>query len=149
MKQSEKLLLMNKRSMNEGNCPKETETADPPNIFHEGDHKNIKAANGYGKKTGKCGDTIEFFLTVDNGILKTVSYNIQGCEYTNACASSVVLLAEGKKIEQAWEITPDMVFDDLQNLPQDHFHCAELAAGTLYLAMTDFQQWDLYLKENR
>ena len=140
---------MNNVTMNEVKSQKETVKGDPPDIFQEGNYKNIKAVDGYGKKTGKCGDTIEFFLTVDNGVLKTVSYKIQGCAYTTSCANSVALMADGKKIEEAWEITPDMVFDDLQNLPPDHFHCAELAAGTLYLAMTDFQQKMKYLQADK
>jgi nitrogen fixation protein NifU and related proteins len=95
---------------------------------------------GYGKKTGKCGDTIEFFVSVEDGILKTVSYKIEGCAYTRSCAGTTALLAEGKSVEQAWEITPDNIFDYLKTLPPDHFHCAELAVGALYQAMSDFQK---------
>ncbi len=71
------------------------------------------ALGGYGKKTGKCGDTIEFYVTEENGILKTVSYKIDGCAYTESCACTTALLAEGKSVEQAWEITPDNIFNYL------------------------------------
>ncbi len=43
----------------------------------------------------------------------------------------------GKTIEAAWEITPEEVIRFLETLPEDHFHCAELAVGAFYLALTD------------
>jgi nitrogen fixation NifU-like protein len=48
-------------------------------------------------------------------------------------------MATGKTIEAAWEIKPEDVIQFLETLPEDHFHCAELAAGAFYLALTDIQ----------
>lgn len=99
-----------------------------------------KNPDGYGKRTGRCGDTIEIFLTVSDKRIQTVSFDIDGCLNTNACANTVVLLAEGKTIEQAWKIMPEDVVDYLGILPPEDTHCAELAAGALYLALSDFQK---------
>jgi nitrogen fixation NifU-like protein len=49
----------------------------------------------------------------------------------------VVFFARGKTIDQAWEITPEQVVEYLQTLPPDHEHCAQLAVGGLYLALSD------------
>jgi nitrogen fixation NifU-like protein len=51
-----------------------------------------------------------------------------------------VSLVEGKTVAAAWEITPEKVADFLETLPGDHYHCAELAVGTLYLALADTRE---------
>ena len=45
--------------------------------------------------------------------------------------------AEGKPVDSAWQISPEQVSTFLSTLPADHFHCAELAVGALYLALAD------------
>ena len=64
-------------------------------------------------------------------------FDIRGCRNTHASANAVAVLAEGEKIEDAWEITPETVIGFLETLPDDHFHCAELAVGAFYLALAD------------
>lgn len=93
--------------------------------------------DGCGKKTGDCGDSVEMFLTVKDECIDAVSFHLDGCMNTNACANTVALLAEGKTLDEAWEISVDQVVDCLQSLPEDHIHCAELAVGTFYLALAD------------
>ena len=93
--------------------------------------------DGYGKRTGECGDTAEFFLICKKNILESVSFDVHGCMNTTACCNTVVKMALEKSIEEAWEITPEQVYRFLETLPEDHFHCAELAVGAFYLALTD------------
>lgn len=93
--------------------------------------------DGYGKRTGECGDTAEFFLICKNNILESVSFDVRGCMNTIACCNTVANMAQGKTIESAWEITPEQVDRFLETLPDDHFHCAELAVGAFYLALND------------
>ena len=96
--------------------------------------------NGYGKNTGDCGDTVEIFLNVKRGMIKDVTFQIDGCVNTFVCANTIVQKIWGKRLETAWDITPELVSDYLKTLPEDHFHCAELAVGALYLALTDFKK---------
>ena len=98
--------------------------------------ERLSKPDGYGKNTGDCGDTVEFFILADGDNIKTLSYDIQGCMNTNACANAIIDLADGKNLEQAWEIKPETVSDYLETLPEDHFHCAELAVGALYKALS-------------
>jgi len=49
-------------------------------------------------------------------------------------------LAEGRKVEDAWEITPEDVVAYLETLPPQNTHCAELAVGGFYLALTNWQE---------
>jgi len=97
----------------------------------------IKNPDGYGKKTGDCGDTVEIYLIACDNIIEKASYYINGCMNTAACANTIVFMAENKTIDQAWEITPEAVAGHLETLPGDHFHCAELAVGALYMALSN------------
>ncbi len=99
--------------------------------------ERVTNPDGYGKRTGDCGDSVEFFLNSKNNILESVSFDVQGCMNTTACCNTVVNLVMGKSIESAWTITPEQVSQFLETLPKDHFHCAELSIGALYLALAD------------
>jgi nitrogen fixation NifU-like protein len=101
----------------------------------------IKDPDGYGKRTGECGDTVEMFLIVRKNSIHSVSFITDGCINTHACANCVAFLAEGKSIAEAWEITPEDVIDFLETLPEENFHCAELAVGAFYLALVNFQEF--------
>ena len=96
--------------------------------------------DGYGKKTGDCGDSIEIFLGIRDGRIEHFRYRLDGCLNTNACCNTLGLMTEGRPAADAWEITPEKVAEYLQTLPPDHFHCAELAVGTLYLALASYQE---------
>lgn len=100
----------------------------------------VENPDGYGCKTGECGDTITFFLTVKGNILEYVSYEVNGCINTNACAAALSKLTEGKTLEEAWNITPETVADYLETLPEDEIHCSELAVGAFYLALSNAEK---------
>jgi nitrogen fixation NifU-like protein len=100
----------------------------------------IKQPDGYGKRNGDCGDTVEMYLSIRNGCIQSVSFETDGCLSTNACANTVAELTKGKEVEAAWEITPENVIDYLETLPPENFHCAELAVGAFYLALTNYQE---------
>jgi nitrogen fixation NifU-like protein len=100
----------------------------------------IEKPDGYGKRTGECGDTVEFFLQVRKDTIQHVSFLINGCINTTACCNTVAQLVEGRSVEEAWGNTPDDVADYLETLPADHVHCAELSVGALYLALSNYQE---------
>jgi len=99
--------------------------------------ERVERPDGYGRRTGECGDTIEMFLTIKNNRIESVSFIADGCMNTRACANTVASMAEGHKLKKAWDITSDAVVDYLETLPLDDAHCAELAVGALYLALSD------------
>ena len=102
--------------------------------------ESMDSPDGYGKQTGVCGDTVEIYLKVRRKCVEAVSYQVDGCINTNACCNTVALMAEGKNVEAAWGITPEKIIDFLETLSPDHFHCAELAVGALYLALAKYQE---------
>lgn len=105
--------------------------------FRTDKRERLAQPDGYGKKTGDCGDTIEFFLSLDGERIAAMAYESQGCLNTNACANAVIHLVEGRTLAEAWELTPEKVGAFLESLLPDYFHCAELAIGALYLALAN------------
>ena len=102
--------------------------------------ERLQNPDGFGKRTGECGDTVEMFLYIKNGQIKSVSFDTNGCINTNACANTVSHLSEGKTIEEAWQITPEDVIGFLETLPMGNYHCAELAVGAFYTALANYQE---------
>ena len=100
----------------------------------------IKDPDGYGKRTGDCGDTVELYLQVRQNTIQYLSFLTNGCINTTACCNAVAQLVEGKPVEEAWSITPEDVITYLETLPEDHVHCAELSIGALYLALSNYQE---------
>lgn len=109
--------------------------------FRHDRRERLQHPDGYGKRTGKCGDTVEMFVCIKNGFIQTVSFDTDGCINTNACANTVSHLSEGKKIKEAWDITPEDVIEFLETLPKENYHCAELAVGAFYLALTNCREF--------
>jgi nitrogen fixation NifU-like protein len=103
-------------------------------------HEKVYRPDGYGTNIGDCGDTVSMALTTLKKVIQHVSLEIDGCAYTNACANTVAQFVEGKTIDEAWEIAPEQIAHYLETLPEDHFHCAELAVGALFRALADFNQ---------
>ncbi len=109
--------------------------------FRNDRRERVEHPDGYGKRTGKCGDTVEMYLSTGSGRIRSVSYETNGCMNTNACANTVAELAEGRKVADAWEITPEDIVAYLETLPPENTHCAELAVGAFYLALRNYQEF--------
>lgn len=101
--------------------------------------ERVENPDGYGKRVGDCGDTVEMFLTIDGGIITHVSIQVDGCMNTIACANTVAIMTEGHPVDEAWEVTPEKVADYLKTLDENHFHCAELSVGAFFLALNDYR----------
>jgi nitrogen fixation NifU-like protein len=104
--------------------------------------------DGYGKRTGDCGDTIEMYLSLQAGQIRMVTFRVEGCANTVACGNTVSFLMEGRTLTDGWRLTPENVSDYLESLPPDHFHCAELAVGAFYKALTDYNRRQKELWKN-
>ncbi|MGD2186854.1 MAG: iron-sulfur cluster assembly scaffold protein [Desulfobacterales bacterium] len=108
--------------------------------FQHDQRQKLENPDGYGRNNGECGDTVEMFLSIRKGRVQSVCFNIDGCINTNACCNTVAYLAEGKPFEEAWGITAENIINYLGTLPPGNYHCAELAVGALYKALSNYQQ---------
>lgn len=100
-------------------------------------------ADGYGRVTGPCGDTVEISIRVRGGKIVKCTFDTDGCGATIACGSVITVMATGKTVAQARRINQGLVLDHCGGLPPEYRHCARLAAGTLQKALADFSgKWD-------
>ncbi len=88
---------------------------------------------------GSCGDTMQFFLKINEGIIEKANFITDGCGATVAAGSQTTMLIEGRTLEFAENLTPNDIEDTLGGLPDDHKHCAELAAITLQRAIEKYK----------
>lgn len=54
-----------------------------------------------------CGDHIDIYLTLENGIIKDISFNGSGCAISKASASIMTTVLKGKTIEDAKHLFED------------------------------------------
>jgi nitrogen fixation NifU-like protein len=94
--------------------------------------------DGHAVITGPCGDTDEFFVRIFSSRIREVRFRTTGCFFTIAACDAVASLAEGRTVREAMRITQDAVLEYLGGLPDDHRHCALLAANTLHKAIRSY-----------
>jgi nitrogen fixation protein NifU and related proteins len=100
----------------------------------------LRNADGYGRATRECGDTVEIFLAVRNGRIQTASFETNGCLFALVCANAVVHLVQGKTLQEALSVAPEHVVGYLETLPPEEAHCAEHAILVLRLAISDARE---------
>jgi len=98
----------------------------------------VREADGFAKIKGPCGDTMQIFFKVKDGRLSKIKFMTDGCASSIAAGSMATELAQGRKIEEAAEISQQMILEALDNLPEESVHCALLASNTLKDAIKDY-----------
>jgi nitrogen fixation NifU-like protein len=91
----------------------------------------VRNADGFAKIKGPCGDTMQISFKVKGGRLARIKFMTDGCASSIAAGSMATELAQGKKIEEAAEISQQMILEALKGLPEESVHCALLASNTL------------------
>jgi len=86
-----------------------------------------------------CGDMMTFYIKVEDNRLKDVKFKTFGCGAAIAVSSIVSEMAKGKTLDEAMEITPQLVADELEGLPKQKFHCSNLGAQALTKAIKNYQ----------
>ena len=99
---------------------------------------DMSDADGFGKVTGSCGDTMEIWLKVNSGTIADASFMTDGCGTSIASGSMVTELAKGRSVSEARRISQQDVLSALGGLPKESEHCALLAADTLKEAIRDY-----------
>jgi len=98
----------------------------------------VRNADGFAKIKGPCGDTMQISFKVKDGRLSKIRFMTDGCASSIAAGSMATELAMGKRIEEAVKISPQMILDALDGLPEESVHCALLASNTLKEAIKDY-----------
>ena len=101
----------------------------------------IENADGIGEVGNPvCGDMMTFYIKVKDNRLEDVKYKTFGCGAAIAVSSMVSELAKGKTLEEAMEITPKSVANELDGLPTIKYHCSNLGAQALHKAIEDYRK---------
>jgi ATP-binding protein involved in chromosome partitioning len=108
----------------------------------------LEEPDGYARITGPCGDTMEFWLHVDDGLISAVGFTTTGCGPSCACGSMCTELAEGKTPREAMRIEQQDILDALGGMPEDHQHCALLASNTLKATVENFMSHQMEKEES-
>lgn len=91
----------------------------------------VRNADGFAKIKGPCGDMMQISFKVKDGKFSKIKFMTDGCVSSIAAGSIATELAQGRKIEEAAEISQEMILDALDGLPEESVHCALLASNTL------------------
>ncbi len=94
--------------------------------------------NGHYRLTGPCGDTMEFWVNVQDNKVTDASFVTDGCDSSLACGSMATVLAKGVSIEQVIATKPQDILTALAGLPEELEHCAFLANDTLRKACENY-----------
>ena len=110
--------------------------ATQPRFFRE-----LEERDGYARLVGDCGDVVEFMLRLapDHVTAADVAYQTIGCMAMIASCDVAAELAEGRSLDEVCTITPEQVIKTLGGVPEQKYHCTELAVRTLREAVADAQ----------
>jgi nitrogen fixation NifU-like protein len=87
-----------------------------------------------------CGDMMTFYITVKDDRIEDVKFKTFGCGAAIAVSSMVSEMAIGKTLDEAMEITNDMVAEELGGLPKNKLHCSNLGADALHEAIENYRK---------
>ena len=99
------------------------------------------AEGSYGDPS--CGDYLTVYLKVKDNRIEEISYLVFGCCASIATSSMTSLLAKGKTLEEALNITEEDIIQALDGLPENKVHCSNLGVSALRNAIEN------YLNKNR
>ncbi|MEA1895648.1 MAG: iron-sulfur cluster assembly scaffold protein [Euryarchaeota archaeon] len=100
----------------------------------------ISDADGVGKITGTCGDTVQIQIRVENGRINESGFITDGCGTSIACGSMLTEMITDKTIEGALAITSSDLLRSLGGLPDENVHCTVLAVDVLREAIADYRE---------
>ncbi|RLC27863.1 MAG: iron-sulfur cluster assembly scaffold protein [Deltaproteobacteria bacterium] len=100
----------------------------------------IENADHVSDLVGPCGDTMKVSFNVENDRIVDAKMQILGCPGAVASGCAVVNLAKGRTLEEAAGIDLDVLYKDLEKLPDKKIHCARLAIKTLQKALKEYRE---------
>ena len=87
-----------------------------------------------------CGDCLTIYVKVRDEIIIDISFLVFGCTASVATSSMTTVLAKGKNLRIALEITEQDIIDSLGGLPKAKQHCSNLGVGALRKAIQNYRE---------
>ena len=85
-----------------------------------------------------CGDYLTVYIKVKDNRINEISYLVFGCSASIATSSMISVLAKGKTLEEALNITEEDIVLALDGLPENKLHCSNLGASALKKAINNY-----------
>lgn len=99
----------------------------------------MRDAQGNARRTGPCGDTVEFWLAGDLETIGEASFTTDGCDYSMHAASTVASMVEGMPVEAVRALGEEDVLSILGEFPRDSMHCVKLSLEVMHAALEDLE----------
>jgi len=100
---------------------------------------SIADANGEGSFGDPgCGDYLTIQIKVRDNQIEDIKFLVFGCTAAVASSSMTTVLAKGKTLDEALQITDKDIADALDGLPEQKLHCSVLGASALKNAIEDY-----------
>jgi nitrogen fixation NifU-like protein len=104
----------------------------------------LENPDAFQKIKGPCGDTMKIGLKIKDDIITDARFWTDGCGATIACGSMLTKMTIGLSVKNAKMITKDNLIKALLGLPDEHIHCAKLAASCLQNAIRKYIKQNYY-----
>ena len=103
-----------------------------------GSLKDYSGKGQYGDM--KCGDSLTIYLDIKEDVIVDIGYLIFGCTAAIATSSMLSVMARGKTVEEAKNITEEELVEALGGLPDNKLHCSVLGVKALRSAIEDYEK---------
>lgn len=98
----------------------------------------VDGYNGKGDAVNPaCSDQVTMTVLLEDGMVKEVKFQTQGCAAAIAASAATTLMVHGKTVEEALQIDKQEVVDFLDGLPEAKIACSVIAPQALHLAIED------------
>ena len=91
------------------------------------------AEGSYGDPS--CGDSLTFYIKVEDNRITDISYLVFGCSASIATSS---MTSKGKSLEEALAISEEDIIEALNGLPEHKTHCSNLGVSALRNAINNY-----------
>jgi nitrogen fixation protein NifU and related proteins len=92
-------------------------------------------------------DTVQITLRIQNGVIQEIKFKCMGCAVAIACSSVATEMVLGKPVEDALQISEQVVADALDGIPEYKMRCSNLAPEAIRQAIEDWRARDSEGKE--
>ncbi len=85
-----------------------------------------------------CGDTMELYIKVKDGIIVDAKFKTFGCGAAIASGSMATEMMKGKTVQEVLSVTNKAVAEAIGDLPPAKVHCSVLAEDAIRSAVKDY-----------
>ena len=104
----------------------------------------LERNDGHAGGQGSCGDSMWMWIQVTgnkgDAIISRATFISDVCIGAVSCGSALTEMITGIKVQQAMQISPDILRKALGGLPEKESHCADLAIKTLKDTILSYHQ---------